>query len=130
MMRKVLLLITIALMTFNSYGQMGEWTWINGDSTTNSRGQYLAQLVCDSSTNALGPYGTQGAFDSLNPPPGLYEACEWTDKQGNFWMFGGESNSGSINGDLWEFKPVINQWAWIKGPGLINQSGVYGIINI
>src|ERR1700722_14313137 len=114
MMRKVLLLITIALMTFNSYGQMGEWTWMNGDSTTNS----------------LGHYGTQGVFDSLNTPPGLYEACEWTDKQGNFWMFGGESNSGSINGDLWEFKPVINQWAWIKGPGLINQSGVYGIINI
>ncbi|MEI6817872.1 MAG: kelch repeat-containing protein [Bacteroidota bacterium] len=110
-MKKILGIILILLITLNAYSQMGEWTWMNGDSTANS----------------LGHYGTQGVFDSLNTPPGLYEACEWTDKQGNFWLFGGVGqNQGSCYSDLWEFNPSINQWAWIKGPGITDQTGIYG----
>ncbi|HLG35855.1 MAG TPA: kelch repeat-containing protein [Bacteroidia bacterium] len=93
------------------YAQAGEWTWMNGDS---------AQLP-------IAHYGTQGVFDSLNTPPALYEACEWTDLQGNFWLFGGVDYNGALEyGDLWQFKPSINQWAWIKGPGIAEQAGVYG----
>lgn len=79
----------------------------------------------DSTANSLGHYGTQGVFDSLNTPPALYEACEWTDKNGNFWLFGGTTGFNDY-GDLWEFNPSINQWAWIKGPGITNQPGIYG----
>lgn len=101
-----LLTIFIFTLSVSSYGQSGEWTWMNGDS---------AQIP-----NAN--YGTQGVFDSLNTPPALYEACEWTDLQGNFWLFGGANNYS----DLWKFNPSINQWSWIKGPGIINQWGIYG----
>jgi hypothetical protein len=110
-MKKIIYILIFTLLSINGYAQMGEWTWMNGDSTANS----------------LGHYGTQGVFDSLNTPPGLYEACEWTDKQGNFWLFGGVGyNQATCYSDLWEFNPLINQWAWIKGPGITDQVGVYG----
>lgn len=88
---------------------MGEWTWMNGDSTINS----------------FGHFGTQGVFHQLNSPPAFYEACEWTDKEGNFWLFGGVSPLYEY-GDLWKFNPDINQWAWINGTGLPAQPPVYG----
>ena len=114
-MKNVLVLLTVILLYNSSYGQMGEWTWMNGDSAANS----------------LGHYGTQGVFDSLNTPPGFYEACEWTDLNGNFWLFGGYGyGTNGEYSDLWEFKPTINQWAWMKGPGIINQYGVYGVQGI
>src|ERR1035437_5731815 len=110
-MKKVIfLLVMIGGMGVGGYGQVGGWTWMNGDSTANS----------------LGHYGTQGVFDSLNTPPALYEACQWTDDNGNFWLFGGYNDTLAYS-DLWEFKPDINQWAWIKGTGMGYQYGIYGI---
>jgi gliding motility-associated-like protein len=79
--------------------------------------------------NSAGVFGTQGVFVAGNMPPAFYEAAEWTDLNGNFWLFGGV-NAGSNFGDLWEFNPAINQWAWIKGPGISQQSGVYGTITV
>jgi len=84
----------------------------------------------DSTFNSIGHYGTQGIFDSLNSPPALYESCEWTDLQGNFWLFGGVDFNLNDHSDLWEFNPNTNQWAWIKGPGIPNQPGIYGTQNI
>ena len=82
-------------------------------------------------TNQFAVYGTQNVFAPANTPPAVFEACEWTDLQGNFWLFGGGNGSGdTLYNDLWEFKPAINQWAWIKGPGILNQNGVYGTINV
>ncbi len=106
----VLTLFTLLSSLFTANAQQGQWTWMNGSDTLYSPGHY----------------GTQGVFSSLNSPPGLLGACEWTDKNGNFWLFGGLTNYMSINNDLWEFKPAINQWAWIKGPGIPNQNGSYG----
>ena len=98
------------MMSIGGYCQQGQWTWMNGSD----------------SVNAIGHYGTQGVFDSLNTPPALYEACEWTDNDGNFWLFGGlHPITSNFYGDLWEFNPNINQWAWIKGPGIPNQFGIY-----
>jgi type IX secretion system substrate protein/galactose oxidase-like protein len=121
MKKIIVLLITLQTFLFNlhCFAQMGEWTWMKGDST-----------VCYCS---LAHYGTQGVFDSLNTPPALYEAYEWTDLNGNFWLFGGsdqDSAGQNFYSDLWEFKPFVNQWAWIKGPGIPNQNGIYGIQGI
>src|ERR1700722_19634467 len=114
-MKKILVFITITLLSIKGYCQQGEWTWMNGDSTAGSSGHF----------------GTQGVFDSLNTPPALYEACQWTDKEGNFWLYGGGHAGYGGYSDLWKFDPTINQWAWIKGPGGVNgQSpnlGVQGI---
>jgi hypothetical protein len=112
-MKKALVLLTVILLYNCSYGQMGEWTWMNGNNFVNS----------------LGHYGTQGVFNANNKPPGLYEPCEWTDKEGNFWLFGGVDTLGACS-DLWEFKANINQWAWIKGSGIVNQSGNYGNLTV
>lgn len=100
------------LFSVTVYCQQGQWTWMNGDSTIGQSGVY----------------GTKGVFAPGNTPPSLYEPCEWTDKQGNFWLFGGmQLNGGTfVYGDLWEFNPIINQWAWINGPGVSGENGVYG----
>ncbi len=101
----ILFLFNYPLLTIKA--QQGEWTWMNGSDTSNA--------------TVFGHCGTQGVFAQDNTPRGHYEACEWTDKQGNFWLFGGNGYC-----DLWEFKPAINQWAWINGPTTIAQPGVYG----
>ncbi len=95
----------------NAHAQQGQWTWMNGNNYINSNGVF----------------GTQSVFAAGNTPPALYEACEWTDKEGNFWLFGGLRSSAPTEfSDLWEYKPALNQWAWIKGPGIANQAGIYG----
>ncbi len=60
-------------ITITIYAQGGTWTWISGDSMP----------------NAPGVYGTQGVPSINNHPPAVYEPCEWKDKQGNFWIYGG-----------------------------------------
>lgn len=111
-MKRIGLVLMICLLGIKGYGQMGEWTWMNGDSTLNS----------------LGHYGTQGVFSPNNTPSGLYETCEWTDLEGNFWLFSGVGGNGL--GDLWEFKPMLNQWALIKGDTTGNGAGIYGVQGI
>ncbi|MFZ4740520.1 MAG: gliding motility-associated C-terminal domain-containing protein [Bacteroidales bacterium] len=93
-----------------AYSQSGQWTWMNGDSTTNS----------------LGVFGTQGVPSVNNTPPGLYEACEWTDLQGNFWLYGGASQSFDANSFLWKYNPLTNEWTWMSGNSGFS-TPVYGI---
>lgn len=109
-MKKIFLLIILfSVLIIRSNAQQGQWTWMNGTNTT----------------NATAVFGTQGVFAPTNTPPALYEAVQWTDHNGHFWIFGG------LNwGDLWQFDPAINQWAWMKGPGIMSQNGVYGTQNV
>ena len=82
-----------------------------------------------SAPNPTAVYGSKDTFAPTNTPQNLYEACEWTDHDGNFWLFGGvywNTQNQYEYADLWEFKPAINQWCWIKGPGANNAAGVYG----
>src|SRR5437762_1892899 len=89
-----------------AYAQAGEWTWMKGDSTPNS----------------LGNFGTQGIPNSANTPPALYEAANWTDHEGNFWLFGGLNYypSQAFNSALWKFDPATNEWTWVKGSSSSN----------
>ena len=90
-----------------------EWAWIGGSSTPNAPGVYILGTLV----------------------PGAREyASTWTDKSGNFWLFGGfgydnAGNFGYLN-DLWEFSPTLNQWTWIDGsstvPTYSGQPGNYG----
>ena len=99
-----------------------EWTWQGGNDVT------VAGLVWGSPP---GVYGTLGVPAPGNIPGGRTPAAHWTDKAGNFWLFGGASydaagNYGYLN-DLWEFNPSTKLWAWMGGsntiPCLYNQSG-------
>jgi len=91
----------------------GEWVWIHGDSTA----------------NGLGTYGTQGVPDPLNCPAAVYEPAEWQDAAGNFWLFGGETNSNHFT-DVWKYVPGTNEWTWMKGPGVPNDAGFYGTLGV
>ena len=82
-----------------------------------------------------GVYGTLGVANAKNVPGGRYYAASWTDKQGNFWLFGGAGedaveNFGSLN-DLWEFNVTTREWTWMSGSSTLpgyngGQPGVYG----
>ncbi len=98
------------LLSITGMAQSGTWVWVNGSDTLNSPGNY----------------GNQGAPSVNNSPPALYQAAQWTDKQGHFWIFGGLDNSNMEHGDLWEYDPVANTWTWVKGSGMPNSGAVYG----
>lgn len=84
----------------------GEWAWIGGSSTAES----------------AGVYGTQGSLTSGSYPGSRAWGFQWTDRQGNFWMFGG---NGQLN-DLWKFVPSTLQWAWVSGSSTGGSYGNYG----
>ncbi|MEO5569738.1 MAG: kelch repeat-containing protein, partial [Bacteroidia bacterium] len=93
------------------FSQAGEWVWLKGDSVPNQPGNY----------------GVQGVPSPTNNPPSLYEPCEWTDLNGNFWMFGGSGiTPGGYYGDLWKYNLLTNEWNWMKGTGITNDPGNYG----
>jgi hypothetical protein len=59
-----------------------EWTWMGGDSAIQCPGGN-----CD---GASGIYGTLGSPAPANLPGARWFASAWTDRSGNFWLFGGE----------------------------------------
>ena len=91
----------------------GEWVWVHGANSVNS----------------TGVYGTKGIASPSNMPPAAYEACNWTDLSGNFWLFGGSSGFDSYN-TMWKFDPSIKQWTWMHGPSTPNGAGVYGTMGV
>jgi N-acetylneuraminic acid mutarotase len=89
------------------------WTWVSG---TNVPGQ-------------AGVYGTRGTASSSNTPGARDRSTNWTDRNGNLWLFGGGGRAsvgpgGALN-DLWKFDG--NAWTWVSGANIVDQSGVYGI---
>lgn len=52
-------------------------------------------------------------------PAGRLGAASWSDRSGNFWLFGGDGldaqgTLGMLN-DLWRYTPSTNQWTWMAG---------------
>ncbi|MGA9426325.1 MAG: kelch repeat-containing protein, partial [Terracidiphilus sp.] len=97
-----------------------EWTWMGGSSTDDQAGLY----------------GTLATPAAGNIPGSRSGASNWTDSNGNFWLFGGggyDANGalGSLN-DLWEFAPAANEWEWMGGSSTVGsaygQPGVYGML--
>lgn len=91
----------------------GQWTWIGGSS----------------SYNQAGIYGTLGAPDPNNTPGARELAVHWIDSSGNLWVFGGlgldaDGRSEELN-DLWKYN--AGEWAWMGGPQVAGQPGVYGV---
>lgn len=89
--------------------QFHQWTWMHGDNTANSPGVY----------------GTQGVPAAANKPPGRYEAAQWKDLQGNFWLYGGGSAMTRYC-DLWKYDPLTTMWTWMHGSTGTNQPAVLG----
>jgi hypothetical protein len=97
-----------------------QWAWMRGDSIT----------------NVYGEYGTRGVASTTNSPGGRRYGTAITDKEGNFWLFGGDGFADSIGipegkgfgglNDLWKFDPNTNLWSWIKGAPISKSFGIYG----
>ncbi len=90
----------------------GEWVWKNGAKQFNYAGNF----------------GQRGVYNKANKPPGLYEAAEWTDLDGNFWLYGGWTGN-SISNTLWKYGVKYNQWAWINGKSN-SADPVFGIAGV
>jgi len=96
-------------------GPRGEWTWVGGSNTENQ----------------TAVYGAEGTPAASNTPGGRQFAVGWSDKSGNFWLFGGFSgqNGGYVYfNDLWKYS--AGQWTWMSGSSLDNQAGNYGTLGI
>ncbi|MGA3334023.1 MAG: chitobiase/beta-hexosaminidase C-terminal domain-containing protein [Terracidiphilus sp.] len=122
------------LWEFNpTLGTNGEWAWMGGSSTLPAGGE-----------GQLGVYGRLGVPAAGNTPGGRSGEVTWTDKSGNFWLFGGDGwvshgdgyePGGAFLNDLWEFNPKLGtygEWAWMGGSNWVpaginaNQPGIYG----
>ena len=90
------------------------WVWVTGDNVPDQPGVY-----------------TKRGFSSKNKPGARRGALSWTDKDGNFWLFGGygvdeEGNKGRLN-DLWQYIPNKG-WAWMSGDETAERYGRYGTL--
>ncbi|MDI1355870.1 MAG: kelch repeat-containing protein, partial [bacterium] len=95
-----------------------EWTWMNGYSLLNQNGNY----------------GTIGVSSPFNNPGSRRGAMTWKSSSGDLWLFGGygygvSGGLGNLN-DLWKYNVSTNEWTWISGSGIINQTGTYGSIGV
>lgn len=81
------------------------WTWMGGSDTT-----YANATQFQPDQGQPGVYGAEGIPAAANAPGGRYYAVRWTDRSGNFWLFGGEGHDataaqiGALN-DLWRYHP-------------------------
>ena len=107
-MKKIITLCFIFLFALaNVQGQSGMWTWMKGNSPA--------------------VFGTMGVPSPLNNPVEVYEGCEWTDHNGNFWVFGSSWNETNT---LWKYDPLTNEWTWMNGSQLNNDPGNYGTMGV
>lgn len=95
------------------FSQSGTWTWMKGSTSSTS--------------NPVAVYGQLGIPDTANTPPGLFESPNWTDKNGNFWIFGGYFyGPGEVHSALWMFSPHTNMWTWMGGPSMDEGMSIWG----
>jgi N-acetylneuraminic acid mutarotase len=87
-----------------------EWAWMGGSSIA----------------GAKGVYGTLGVASTSNVPGAGGGAVSWTDKSGNFWLFGGNQFENA----LWEFNPTNKEWTWMGGSSTAGASGTYGTLGV
>jgi Galactose oxidase, central domain/Kelch motif len=115
-----------------------QWTYVMGNTSANQTGEYGLQTLIGppNTTGAAGTYGLTGATTGTQPGS-RWGASGWTDKGGNFWLFGGwgldstaTNGNGALN-DLWVYTPNSTAgqpgtWTWIKGSNTGSQNGIYG----
>ena len=110
--------------------------WLFGGNGFDSAGNvgYLGDMWMISPVTGtptwMGGSNTVNTATSGMPGPRAY-ATVWTDAQGNFWLFGGQTVNSSgtsvLYNDLWTFNPSTSQWTNISGSTTAGSTaGVYG----
>ena len=94
------------------------WTWVGGVTSVNAPTIYP-------------PLGTGTANAT---PGGRIGSVTWTDKSGNFWLFGGEANldanTGGQQNDLWKYSPASGTWSWMQGSQTSYATPSFGALGI
>jgi gliding motility-associated-like protein len=85
-----------------------QWTWMKGSN------------VGDDNPH----YGEKTVVADDNTPGSRKGSTSWTDRDGNFWVFGGGSRS-ALYSDLWKFDPLTNKWVWMSGSKEANHAPVF-----
>lgn len=113
---KIIAVVFFVVYDLNAIAQEASWVWVHGDSAYNK----------------LPVRKTFGTPHPDNNPGSRYFATHWTDRNGNFWLYGGSVwyGTGARYGDLWCYYPDRNQWAWIWGDSTINRVMSYGTKNL
>jgi len=104
-----------------------QWTWVSGNDAlvpTPIPGENMSYF------NVPGNYGKLGVAAATNVPGGRQYAAHWTDKNGNFWLFGGlgtgtPNTFWSMLNDMWEFNPATREWIWWGGAGVTSYNSGY-----
>lgn len=97
-----------------------EWTWMKGSQEGNDPGSY----------------GEMGVPAESNTPPSRgFGSANWTDLDGNLWMYGGYSNYSATSGahyhaDMWKYDVESNMWTWMNGPQESLPPPVYGMAGV
>jgi hypothetical protein len=109
-----------------------EWAWESGSAT---EGHPNSLLCYDPPARGVpGTYGSLGVPGEDNVPGSRNGAAQWTDKSGNFGLFGGTGFDSQANctllNDLWKFNPTSREWTWVGGSDATSyyQAGVYGTL--
>jgi len=108
-----------------------EWTWMAGANGSAASQGGVAVFP--------GVYGTLGVSATGNTPGSRIYQSTWTDKAGNFWLYGGVQTLAQtpLFSDIWVFNPSSLNWAWMGGSagassvcseGLCQQPAVYGAL--
>ncbi|MGA2754556.1 MAG: kelch repeat-containing protein [Terracidiphilus sp.] len=105
-----------------------EWTWMGGNNT-------LITETAPTSTELLGWPGVYGTLETPAPgnvPGGRDAAASWTDKGGNFWLFGGTGVLANVPSevnffnDLWRYQPSTpHSFTTVANPTFSVAAGTY-----
>jgi len=99
------------------YPSTNQWAWISGG-------------------NGSAVYGTLGVPAAGNIPGALGASVQWTDNNGNFWIYGGGDDccniypDGIYENDFWMFNPTTNEWTWMGGSNVGNAHAVFGTLGV
>ena len=113
-----------------------EWVWMSGaDQDVPVANGWPGPGWGDFNSNPY--YGTKGTPSPANVPGGRNSSAYWTDRNGNFWLFGGDglaanlgysvyvsANEALLN-DLWMYSPATNEWTWEGGSSTVVQFNPY-----
>jgi gliding motility-associated-like protein len=101
----------ILFLSHSYSAQENTWTWMKGSNTF----------------NGLAEYGQQGVPAMANTPRGIYECSQWSDLDGNLWIFGGlDLVIFGMYNTLWKYDVSTNMWTWMHGSQSPEQASVYG----
>lgn len=105
-LRSAIIFLLSTSFSFTCFSQINQWTWMQGDSTSNN-------IAVNQSPGTTSP---------ANTPGGRRFMASWTDNTGNLYLYGGICSGPSFGSfyylnDLWKYDPSLNEWKTLVPTG-------------